>query len=69
MFWAPAIPQGAVWGIPKMKAFVVIRSDADGRVDDSAFFSSDRTAIRCTLRVSFAFPHAAAIVRIGTGGS
>lgn len=68
-FWSPAIPQGAVWAIPQAKSFVVIRNDTSVVADGSAFFSSDRTAVRCTLRVGFAFPHAAALVRIGTGGS
>lgn len=69
VYWSPAVDQGAVWGVPRAKSFVVVRNDTTVVADSSAFFSSDRTAIRCTLRVSFAFPHPAAIVRIGLGGS
>ena len=67
--WSPAVDEGAVWGIPQSKVFVVIRQDASVVADTSAFFSSDRVAIRCTLRVGFAFVHPRAIIRIGAGGS
>jgi hypothetical protein len=33
-------------------------------VDSSAFFTSDRGAVRVTMRVGFAFPHEAAVVRV-----
>jgi hypothetical protein len=69
LYWSPAVDQGAVWGIPKMKAFVVLRNDVSVVADSSAFFSSDRTAVRCTLRAAFAFPHPHAIIRIGSDGS
>jgi HK97 family phage major capsid protein len=69
ILWSPAVGEGEVWGVPKDKVFVVIRNDASVVADSSAFFSSDRTAVRATLRIAFAFPHAAAIVKIGIGGS
>lgn len=69
LFSSPAIPQGRVWLIPKVKSYVVVRNDADVRTDSSAFFSSDRTAVRATMRVGFAWPHEASMVRIETGGS
>lgn len=42
----------------------VIRSDADIRVDTSAAFSSDRTAVRVTLRADLVLPNPDAVVRI-----
>jgi hypothetical protein len=38
-------------------------------VDNGAYFSSDRVGIRCTMRVGFAWPHQAAVVKISAGGS
>ncbi|WP_158581356.1 phage major capsid protein [Actinomadura spongiicola] len=42
----------------------VIRADADVKVDKSAAFSSDRTAVRVTLRADEVLPNPAAVVRI-----
>jgi hypothetical protein len=58
-----------VWLVAQSKSFVVMGSNTSAISDTSAFFSSDRTAIRATMRVSFGWPHQAAVVRIGTGGS
>ncbi len=55
---------GTVYGIPKDRAFVVIRRNVQVVLDSSAFFSSDRTAVRVTARVGFGFPHPEAIVQI-----
>lgn len=64
LFVSSAVTAGTVWGIPKVRAILVRRNDVDLAVDRSAYFTSDRTAIRATMRVSFAFPHAAAIQKI-----
>jgi hypothetical protein len=54
----------SVWGIPKARVFVVVRQDAEVAVDRSAFFTSDRIAVRVVLRVGFGFPHEAAVINI-----
>lgn len=69
LFSSPHVVEGRIWGIDKTKVFVVIRAGASVVTDSSAYFSSDRVAVRCTLRVGFAFPHEAALVSIGVGGS
>jgi HK97 family phage major capsid protein len=61
---SPAVAEGDVWAIPAAKALVVLREDVTLDVDRSAYFSSDRIGIRATLRVGFAFPHPAALVRL-----
>ncbi|BDB43847.1 MULTISPECIES: phage major capsid protein [Mycobacterium] len=60
----PDIASAVMWGITKEYSLFVLRQDADVQVDSSAFFTSDRTAIRCTLRVGFGFPHPAAIAQL-----
>lgn len=55
-----------VWGISKQFGYFVIRQDAQVESDRSVFFTSDRVAIRATLRVGFGFPNPAAIVKIVT---
>lgn len=59
--WSPAVGAADIWAVPRSKAFVVIRTGTTLVTDSSAYFSSDRTAIRCTMRVGFAWPHAAAL--------
>lgn len=69
LHWSPAVPRGTIWGIPQAKIFVVLRLPASVVTDRSAYFSSDRLGVRCVVRAGFAFPHPAAVVKIGIGGS
>jgi len=55
-----------VWGISAPHSIFVLRQDASVVTDTSAFFTSDRVAVRATLRVAFAYPHPAAIVKVTT---
>lgn len=64
LYSSPAVTAGEVWAVPADRVFVIIRNDVDLQVDSSPYFSSDRTAVRATMRVGFAFPHPLAIVRI-----
>lgn len=41
LYSSPACSADVVWGIPRQKAFVVLRSDPQVAVDSSAFFTSD----------------------------
>ena len=41
-----------------------MRTNPQVIADCSAYFSSDRTAISCILRVGFGFPHQQAIVKV-----
>ena len=65
--WSPAVGAADIWAVPRTKAFVVIRTGTTLATDTSAYFSSDRTGIRCTMRVGFAWPHAAGVVKIHIG--
>jgi len=58
------VTAGTIWGIPKIRSIIVRRNDVDLQTDKSAYFTSDRTAIRATMRVTFAFPQAAAVQKI-----
>ncbi|ANZ27230.1 capsid protein [Rhodococcus sp. WB1] len=61
---SPAVAAGDIWAIPIERVQVVLREDVTLDVDASAYFSSDRIGVRATLRVGFAFPHEAAVVRL-----
>lgn len=64
LYVSNAVTVGEVWGVPQDRMLVVIRSNVDVQIDSSAFFTSDRSAIRATMRVGFAFPHPLAIVKV-----
>lgn len=55
---------GTIWGIPKETAHTVVRKQAEVKSDASVMFTSDRVAIRGVMRVGFAFPHEAGIVKV-----
>lgn len=61
---SPAVAVGDVWAIPAAKVVVVLRDDVRLEVDRSVFFTSDRIAVRATMRVGIAHPHPAAVVRL-----
>ncbi|WP_026820176.1 phage major capsid protein [Arthrobacter castelli] len=61
---SPAVTAGTIWGLPKLRSVVVRRNDVDLKIDKSAYFTSDRTAIRAIMRVGFGFPHEAALQKI-----
>jgi len=61
---SPAVAVGTVWAIPATKVLVVLRDDVRLDVDRSRYFESDRIGIKATMRVGFAFPHPAAVVRM-----
>jgi len=61
---SPDAPVDVVWGIPKALAFAVVRKDAEVALDSSPFFTSDRTAVRVTVRVAFGFPQPDAVVAV-----
>ena len=69
LYSSPAVSNTVVWGIPRAKTFVVIRIPATVVTDSSAYFSSDRTAVRAVLRSAYGFPHEQAVVKISVGGS
>ncbi len=60
----PGVGVGDIWAIPSAKVFAVLRDDVRLEVDRSRYFESDRVGIKATLRIGFAFPHPAAIVRL-----
>lgn len=61
---SPYATPGTVWGIDPATALIVVRDGAEVTADRSVFFTSDRVAVRATMRVGLAFPHAAALVKI-----
>jgi HK97 family phage major capsid protein len=64
VFVQPDVPVDTIYAFDSSRVFTVLREDAEITADSSVFFTSDRVAIRATLRLGLAFPHPASIVRI-----
>ncbi|MBC2639663.1 phage major capsid protein [Rhodococcus wratislaviensis] len=64
LFVSSAVAANIVWAIPFQRTVIGLRKDVDVATDTSAFFTSDRTAVRAVLRAGFGFAHAAAIVKV-----
>jgi HK97 family phage major capsid protein len=64
LYSSPAVAPDLVWAIPAQHVLFVVRSDATVVSDSSVMFTSDRVAVRCTMRVSYAFTQPLAITKI-----
>ncbi|WP_270449950.1 phage major capsid protein [Kocuria marina] len=58
------VAAGTAWAVPAGRIVVGVRQNTSVDVDHSAFFTSDRVAIRATMRVAFAFTHPKAVTKI-----
>ncbi len=64
LYVSPAVTAGTLWAIPVDRVYLIIRADATIEADRSVYFTSDRVAVKATMRVGFAFPHPAAIIKL-----
>jgi HK97 family phage major capsid protein len=64
LYSSPAVAAGIVWAIPAQHVIFVVRQGAELVSDSSVMFTSDRVAIRCTMRVTYAFTQPMAITKI-----
>ncbi len=58
------VADNTVWGVDKRYTIIALRKDAELITDYSAFFTSDRVAVRAIQRVAFAFPFPESIQKI-----
>lgn len=58
------LDDNVAWGIDATAVYSVLRSDVTVDVDRSAFFTSDRTAVRAVCRVGIGFVNEARLVKI-----
>lgn len=59
-----AVAAKTAWGVARDRVFVVIRDDAKVEVDKSVYFTSDRVAVKATMRVGIGWAHPLAHVKI-----
>lgn len=60
------VASNTLWAIDGSRVWLVVREDATVVSDRSVFFTSDRVAVRATMRCGFAFPHPQSVVKVTT---
>ena len=65
----PRITPGIVWGLCASRNYVILRTDAEVVSDQSVYFTSDRVALRGTMRLGLAFPDVNSVVKIKLSAS
>jgi len=64
LYVSPAVTEGTIWAIPQTSVYLGVRQDATVEFDSSAFFTSDRTAVRAIMRAAIAHAHPASVIAI-----
>jgi HK97 family phage major capsid protein len=58
------VAANTLWAIDMSRVWLVVRSDATIEADNSVYFTSDRVAIKATMRAGFGFVHPASVVKV-----
>jgi len=58
------VPANTLWAVDSSRMWLVVRDDAKVEADRSVFFTSDRVAVKATMRAGFGFVHPAALVKV-----
>lgn len=61
---SPAVDDDVIWALPQTHSLVVVREDVETEVSTDVFFTSDRVAVKTTMRVGWGHPHPGAVVKI-----
>ncbi|MGI8614418.1 MAG: phage major capsid protein [Nocardioidaceae bacterium] len=61
-----SVAANTLWAIDSSRCWLVLRDNATVEADRSVFFTSDRVAVKATMRAGFAFPHPASVVKVST---
>ncbi len=62
---SPYVAADTLWAIDSSRVWLVVRDDAAVEADRSVFFTSDRVAVKATMRAAFGFVHPQALVKVG----
>jgi len=61
---SPYVTGETAWAIDSSRVWLVVRSDATVETDASVYFTSDRIAVKATLRIGVGFVHPANLVKV-----
>lgn len=66
---SPKVAAGTIWGVSAPRNYTIVRNDVQLVADSSVFFTSDRVAVRATMRVGFGYPTPKAVAKIALAAS
>jgi len=65
LFVSQFVAANTLWAIDGSRVWLVVRDDATVEADRSVFFTSDRVAVKATMRAGFGFVHPQSVVKVG----
>ena len=64
LFVSEFVAANTLWAVDRSRVWLVVRDDATVEADRSVCFTSDRVAVKATMRTGFGFVHAASVVKV-----
>jgi HK97 family phage major capsid protein len=61
---SPYVAANTLWAVDASRVWLVVRDDATVEADRSVFFTSDRVAVKATMRAGFGFVHPQSVVKV-----
>ncbi len=61
---SPYVAANVLWAIDSSRVWLVVRDDATIEADRSVYFTSDRVAVKATMRCAFGFVHPQSVVKV-----
>ncbi len=66
LYVSASVAANTLWALDRSRVWLVLREDTTVEADRSVYFTSDRVAVRATMRVGFGLVHAQAVVKVTT---
>ena len=64
LYVSPFVAANVLWAIDSSRVWLVVRDPATIEADRSVFFTSDRVAVKATMRAAFGFVHPQSVVKV-----
>jgi len=64
LFVSEFVAANTLWAVDASRVWLVVRDDASIEADRSVFFTSDRVAVKATMRAAFGFVHPQSVVKV-----
>jgi HK97 family phage major capsid protein len=66
LFVSQYVAANTPWAVDSSRVWLVVRDDATVEADRSVFFTSDRVAVKATMRAGFGLVHPQSVVKVAT---
>jgi HK97 family phage major capsid protein len=63
LYVSAAVAANTAWALDRTRVWLVLRDDTTVEADRSVFFTSDRVAVKATMRIGFGLVHPASVVK------